>query len=432
MGRTIAHRVLVRLQSAESKESNPHFRDDYRIAWITTMLAARGNPIAHVEATYRVLGLHPDKVWSAHVAMRKAKLGALYHEFFPERASLRSSVSSLPPKKPAQSVALTEEPQRRVVGIQDRGEYAAGKETSSKKQTARNRKFPAAVQHVEKPLNMASTARAYPNPGAPTSGKKPHFFTREEISRLLELADFSAERPANHPRHSRRKYHRDHLNMSLLGMWKAAGSVQGREVLLFADVGNYSIDAKRCERQMRYNLRVLEQSGAIELVYPENKWIRSDYYRRTRTYRLRLDVLRERQRRTSQQIKVDRPIAEPIPPHSISDAPKAAPVTPIAPTAPREHRGTERKLPALTTRQRATLVQAISEFTKGCHGRVATKHGESRWVHEGDPEYRAPMDKDSAILAACEWMCTNHGTSMEKALEAAADAGFRLVAKGDT
>jgi hypothetical protein len=89
-----SRRVLRRLEQAEAREIDPHFGDDYRIAWITVLEAARGNPQPTVNATYRVLGLHPDRVWPAIIARRKALLGSYYEAFWGE---------SLPPKKPAQS-----------------------------------------------------------------------------------------------------------------------------------------------------------------------------------------------------------------------------------------------------------------------------------------------------------------------------------------
>lgn len=104
-------RILARLFYAETHEVNPHFQDDYRIAAITVLRAARGESIPHVSATYTVLGLHPDKVWPAIVARRRALLGAEYESWWGV---------SLPPKKPAQSVCVAE---------------------GSKKQTARNHKF---------------------------------------------------------------------------------------------------------------------------------------------------------------------------------------------------------------------------------------------------------------------------------------------------
>jgi hypothetical protein len=93
----IARRVLSRLEDAELREVNPHFQDDYRIAWITVLRASRGELGAAVSASYAVLGLHPEKVWPAIVERRKAQLGMLYEEIW--------GVSS-PPKKPAQSVRI--------------------------------------------------------------------------------------------------------------------------------------------------------------------------------------------------------------------------------------------------------------------------------------------------------------------------------------
>jgi hypothetical protein len=93
----VVRRVLLALEDAESREINPHFQDDIRIAWITVLRASRGESAAHVSASYSVLGLHPEKVWPAIVARRKALLGSLYEEFFG---------AELAPKKPAQSVRV--------------------------------------------------------------------------------------------------------------------------------------------------------------------------------------------------------------------------------------------------------------------------------------------------------------------------------------
>jgi hypothetical protein len=73
----LTNRVLVRLETAEAKEPDPWMRDDIRIAWITTLYASQGNQQPHVDATYRVLGLHPDKVWPAILARREAILGPI-------------------------------------------------------------------------------------------------------------------------------------------------------------------------------------------------------------------------------------------------------------------------------------------------------------------------------------------------------------------
>jgi hypothetical protein len=90
-GKDWTERILARLIQAEAHEVNPHLRDDYRQAFITLSLARDGSPIPFVEASYRVIGLHPDKVWPSILARRKALLG-------PEYCQLRSV-----PKKPSES-----------------------------------------------------------------------------------------------------------------------------------------------------------------------------------------------------------------------------------------------------------------------------------------------------------------------------------------
>ena len=78
-------------------EPDPWYQDDYRIAWITVLNAARGDTIPHISATYTVLGLHPDRVWPAIVERRKALLGSYYRSWW-----------GLPPKKSPHSVRQAE------------------------------------------------------------------------------------------------------------------------------------------------------------------------------------------------------------------------------------------------------------------------------------------------------------------------------------
>lgn len=106
----LSGRIMKRLEDAERAEINPHFCDDYRIAWITTLYAARGEAIPQVRATYTVLGIHPDSVFVAMSARRKAKLGREYDKFYDVNGVLISDLQcecerELPsPKKPVQSV----------------------------------------------------------------------------------------------------------------------------------------------------------------------------------------------------------------------------------------------------------------------------------------------------------------------------------------
>jgi hypothetical protein len=97
-------RILSRLVEAEAREPNPHLQTDYRIAWITVLYAWQEFSSPHVSAWYRVLGLHPERVWPAIVARRKALLGSHYEQFF--GGCEGESSEALPPKKPAQSVRI--------------------------------------------------------------------------------------------------------------------------------------------------------------------------------------------------------------------------------------------------------------------------------------------------------------------------------------
>jgi hypothetical protein len=85
--------ILDYLSWAKSQEEDPWLQDDLQIAWLTVLWASRGHAHPDVLATQLTLGLAPDKVWPEIVARRRAKLGPLYDQFYPEMASL-------PPKKP--------------------------------------------------------------------------------------------------------------------------------------------------------------------------------------------------------------------------------------------------------------------------------------------------------------------------------------------
>jgi hypothetical protein len=108
MSVALVRRILARLEAAELKETNPHFQDDYRIAWVTVLCAGdrRAHPHPHVEASYRVLGLHPDKVWPAIQARRRAKLGKEYDKFYSSTGGLLP-IDRSSPKKPVQSERRT-------------------------------------------------------------------------------------------------------------------------------------------------------------------------------------------------------------------------------------------------------------------------------------------------------------------------------------
>jgi len=107
---SLVRRILLRLEQAEARELNPHFQDDYRIAWIAVLRASRGETEPLVSATYTVLGLHPDKVWPAIVARRHAQTGRHYEAIFggdlyPEASSPKKPVRSVRPDPPKENSA---------------------------------------------------------------------------------------------------------------------------------------------------------------------------------------------------------------------------------------------------------------------------------------------------------------------------------------
>ena len=81
-GSSLSERVLARLIQSEAHEALPYFKDDYRQAFITVNLAAKGNTEPFVVASYTMYGIHPDKVWPQIIAKRKVLLGREYPDFF--------------------------------------------------------------------------------------------------------------------------------------------------------------------------------------------------------------------------------------------------------------------------------------------------------------------------------------------------------------
>lgn len=88
-------RVLDRIWEGEQEEADVHLRSDYRQAWICVSLCSRGETQPFVESSYRLYGIHPDKVWPHILATRKAKLGEEFIDWFDAAGNLRPDI----PKK---------------------------------------------------------------------------------------------------------------------------------------------------------------------------------------------------------------------------------------------------------------------------------------------------------------------------------------------
>ena len=94
-----ACRILDRLWEAEGAEPDIHLRSDDRQAFICVSLASRGERQPFIEASYRIYGIHPDKVWSQIMANRKARLGKEFRDWYDAAGILKPDVrkkTSLP------------------------------------------------------------------------------------------------------------------------------------------------------------------------------------------------------------------------------------------------------------------------------------------------------------------------------------------------
>lgn len=447
-----SQRVLSRLASAEASEPNLWYRDDLRIARLIVAHAARCDAVLctpHVLASYEVLGVHPEKVWPAIVARRDA-LGQIF---------------DLPPKKPAESVKLwCSENKNAARAINSRGGEHGPPRTSTL------------------PMATASIAALYPNSDAPSSAKKRGYTYEETLAivkfsgapqsiRLGTLNALSARGPwprQNGPAHGI-------ICVSLRGMmhgneegsgnvvrstarWRARRAVKlgywrevrrantwancpkcgtAREIGTCAKCG-YQGHSKTPEGKPNFEefCRPFMYEIDIEKFRTAQR-CREFHQTEARTYAEHKAQIQ----RAEQSNVTEMPARKPAQPASPIPAAPSAPLPqrdkPAAET--REHRSTERRLPSLTTRQRAELVQRIPIYRAGRSGGIPTRDGGSRWVGPDSPDFREPMSKSAAILAACRSMCEGdetygfraQGVSMAKALEAAADAGFRVEPEGD-
>lgn len=383
----ISGRILARLIEAEWQTTDAWVRDDCRIAYLTVLYASRGDRSPHVTGTYKVLGLHPDKIYGAIIERRKAQLGRFYELW------------NLPPKKPVESYRpAQQEQQRLVVGKESfRPEKPNGAEAEFRATWKPISGKPAKAVPLE---TMASTQTSYRESGAQTSAKSGDFISRSQIEAMILSADLSVEVPAkirtkgDRTRPGVRRYRRRHLNSSLIGMWKAGTSPFGKNrIELFASVGNCHEYARVCERQYRYNLRALEKAGVIRLLYQANSTNNAGRFRHTATHELNLDVLRQRCRKLPVPIKQDAVQAEP----QQQEPPKPAPVKASSPSDVR----TDKKVRQLTPREGHNLVRELTVRMKGTTSYVSRVDKIRIQLHSGDPEYRAPMSQENALVSAC-------------------------------
>src|SRR5262252_10545384 len=95
--------------NAEIAEQNLHWKDDYRQARIIIALCRAHDPEPLVTSSYRIYGVHPDLVFVAITAIRKAKLGDEYSDFYDENGNLIPQRLDIPDYDPT----LDRKPRRR-------------------------------------------------------------------------------------------------------------------------------------------------------------------------------------------------------------------------------------------------------------------------------------------------------------------------------
>jgi len=366
-------RVLSRLAEAIANGPDLWLRDDLLIARLTVLYAANGEAAEctpQVLASYHVLGIHPDKVWPAIQARRKALLGPL-------------SEAALPPKKPAHSVKLWRENNNGARAVNSRATMQQGSSRTT----------------INVPMAAPSIAAAYPNSDDSGSAKERPYFTVADIENFFETCPQEIL--------SRRFRH------FLRGAWIASGRPHGTDIQLFKAVDDYRRACYyRSATTARLNLRAAEELGLLEVAYRDPRgnchhiWIRprterdKGLYRRVTTHRLPVSLLmkwRELHRKGEHaEVTPFRKPAQPAPP-------PPPPAAPLPGKKVAEHRSNQRQVNQsrkLTPREGPKLVNEMRRLMQGVKGHT----GQDRlWIEypPHDPRYREPMSKENALVAAC-------------------------------
>jgi hypothetical protein len=377
-----SRRILSRLAAAETLEPDLWLRDDLEIARLTVLYAARGEAVEcspHVLASYMYLGLHPEKVWPAIQARRKALLGPLLEQ--------ACEVWSAPPKKPAQSVKLWCE--------QNNGARAVN--SRAHEMVLRGPRL--------LPMATASIAAAYPNSDDSGSAKERPYFT------VADIEEFFRTCPVELVPH---RCLRTVQGMFIALEKRLGKKLHGDTFEFFLSHEDYRDGCRyKSDRTLRNNLPLAVKLGVLEVVHRRDDgqshhiWIRprtkrdKGEYRWATTYRLPVSLLmkwRELHRRGERaDVTPFRKPSQPAPP---PQAP--APAAPLPGKKVAEHRSNQRQSNSrkLTPREGPKLVNEMRRLMQGVKGHV----GQDRlWIEypPGDPRYRAPMSQGNALIAAC-------------------------------
>jgi hypothetical protein len=432
----LVYRVLARLTAAEAEELNPWLRDDLRIARLTVLHAARGEAVLcspQVLASYEVLGLHPEKVWPAIEARRLALTG-------PEIACAL--------KKPPQSVKLWFENTSGARAVNSAPRLQQGSPRTT----------------ISVPMAAPSIAALYPNSDAPSSAKS-RSFTYSELLTIVRKSWAPASVVAGtvNAITARGRWPESDgpvhgiICVSLDGMmlggpdgdrncvrstarWRARRAVKLGYWRELRKANSWS-NCRKCGAERATGK--CEQCGYVgRAKTPEGK-PNFDEFCRPYMYEINIEKFRHApqpkgirhfdarayQEHKSAAARGEHPNvteirkpAQPTPP-----PPPPAPAAPLPerakPAAQQaQHRDTSRQLRQLTSRERANLVQMMTQLMRGHTRHTERQGGYGYDLGPDDPRYVAPLDQESALRAACKKLLI----PIESAIEALKLAGFKV------
>lgn len=422
----LSRRILARLAAALSQEPDPWLRDDLKIARLMVLYAANGEAVScapQVMASYEVLGLHPEKVWPAIVARRKAKLGSEYSRSYDANgnwivADWTRQLVALPPKKPAQSVKLWCEKTNGARAVNSRADEMV---------LCGPRLLPMAT---------ASIAALYPNSDAPPSAKT-RGFNYEEMLAIVEFsgAPHSIRQGTLSALKARGRWPNENgpatgvVCISLIGMqlhgvccrstarWRARRACALGYWKQLRTANSWS-NCRKCGAERLTGK--CEKCGYVgRSKTPEGK---ANFEEFCRPYMYEIDIekfrsaprpkeIRHFDARTYAEYKEaakrgEHPNVTEFPRKPAAPAPPPHPPAPAAPLPGKkvaEHRSNQRSSSSarkLTPREGPKLVNEMRRLMQGVKGFVGL---DRLWIDYSphDPRYREPMSKENALLAAC-------------------------------
>jgi hypothetical protein len=414
----LTHRILTRLVEAEAQEIDPWLRDDLRIARLIVGYAARGEAVLcspDVLASYMVLGLHPEKVWPAILARRKAQ-GPL--EVFGV------------PKKPPQSVKLWAEKSNGARAVNSRAGETILHEPP-----------------ISVPMAAPSIAALYPNPDASSSAKT-RGFTYDETLAIIEFsgAPHSIRQGTLSALKARGRWPNEDgsatgvICVSLIGMqlhgvccrstarWRARRAVKLGYWRQLRKANSWSNCAKcgaeratgKCEK-CGYVGRAKTPEGKAnfdEFCRPYMYEINIEKFRsaprpreirhfNARTYAEYKEAAKRGEHPNVTEMPSRKPAAPAPPPHPPAPAaplPKREQPAAIVSAPEKSHRNPGRTEGCHTYRETKAFKDRIEYHVAGCSGSVKTADGSSIFVSaQSNPElFRAPMNRALAFKRALE------------------------------